>query len=273
MLRMGRNTKPDPTPEPEKTGENMSQPPNTSPNSTAYNQPSTGFTPNAGTSASSSSSSPSASSQPLPQMGGGSGVGRAVTENESLARDIKEGALSGFVGGGTTVSGELTFKAMLRVDGHLAGRVASQDGTLIVSAGGQLDADVEVAVAQINGTVNGDVVATKRIELGRVAKIYGNIQTPALVVEQGAIFEGTCRMTHLQEEEDKSKTQIAPTSPTPPPAVTASPAAPPPSPPSPSSASTTDSTNKSANTTTSTAASTATAADDKKPNAASGVKL
>ena len=199
-------------------------------------------------------------------MGGGSGVGRPVTETESLARDIKEGAMSGFVGGGTTVSGELTFKAMLRVDGHLAGRVASQDGTLIVSAGGQLDADIEVAVAQINGTVNGDVVATKRIELGRVAKVYGNIQTPALVVEQGAIFEGTCRMMHLQEEEDKSKVQTASTSITSSPA-TASPAAPP----SPSaSPAASDSSNKSADTIASTSMP---AADDKKPNAASGVRV
>lgn len=252
---MGRNPKPDPTPETENTGENMSQPqPNTSPNNTAFNQPATSFTPNPGT--------PAPASPPSPQMGGGSGVGRPVTETESLARDIKEGALSGFVGGGTTVSGELTFKAMLRVDGHLAGRVASQDGTLIVSAGGQVDADVEVAIAQINGTVNGDVVATKRIELGRVAKVYGNIQTPALIVEQGAIFEGSCRMTPLQEDKDKSKNQTASTSATSSPAVTASPAAPPPT----SSASATDSPNKSAD-------ASASAVNDKKPDAASGVKL
>src|SRR4051794_9903031 len=48
---------------------------------------------------------------------------RAVTESESLARDIKEGTLSGFVGNGTVLTGEATFKAMLRVDGHLAGRI------------------------------------------------------------------------------------------------------------------------------------------------------
>ncbi len=253
MLRMGRSPKPEPTPEPENKIENMSRP-NPSPNSTAYNQSSTGFTP--------ATMSP-ATSQPSPQMSGG-GVGRAVTETESLARDIKEGAMSGFVGGGTTVSGELTFKAMLRVDGHLAGRVASQDGTLIVSAGGQLDADIEVAVAQINGTVNGDIVATKRIELGRVAKIYGNIQTPALVVEQGAIFEGNCRMMHLQESEDKPNTQSTSTSSAPSPAVVVSPAAPPSSP---SASSATDSSDKSAD-------AAASEHKDGKPNAAvSGVKI
>src|SRR5207237_9678350 len=95
------------------------------------------------------------------------------------------------------------FKGMLRVDGHLSGRVSSQDGTLIISSGGQVDADIEVSVAQIYGTVNGDITATKRIEMGRVAKVTGNIQTPALVIENGAIFEGSCRMVQLKEKVER----------------------------------------------------------------------
>jgi cytoskeletal protein CcmA (bactofilin family) len=125
---------------------------------------------------------------------------RAVTESESLARDIKEGTLTGFVGNGTSLTGEANFKGMLRVDGALSGRVASADGTLIVSTNGRVDANVEVAVAQIFGTVNGDIIASKRIELGRVAKVTGNIQTPALVIENGAVFEGNCRMAQVKEQ-------------------------------------------------------------------------
>ena len=129
---------------------------------------------------------------------------RAVTESESLARDIKEGTLTGFVGNGTTLTGEANFKGMLRVDGGLSGRVSSADGTLIVSTNGRVDANVEVAVAQIFGTVNGDITATKRIEMGRVAKVTGNIQTPALVIEQGAVFEGSCRMVQLKEQAESA---------------------------------------------------------------------
>jgi cytoskeletal protein CcmA (bactofilin family) len=130
---------------------------------------------------------------------------RAVSESESLARDIKEGTLSGFVGNGTTLTGEANFKGMLRVDGHLSGRVSSQDGTLIVSTGGQVDADVEVSVAQIYGTVVGNITATKRIELGRVATVTGDIQTPALVIEQGAVFEGSCRMQQIKDAQAKQQ--------------------------------------------------------------------
>jgi cytoskeletal protein CcmA (bactofilin family) len=58
-------------------------------------------------------------------------------------------------------------------------------------------------VAQIYGTVNGDIVATKRIEMGRTAKVTGNIQTPTLAIENGAIFEGGCRMVQLKEQTEK----------------------------------------------------------------------
>ncbi len=129
----------------------------------------------------------------------------AMTESETLARDIKEGTLSGFVGGGTVVTGEANFKAMMRVDGHLSGRVSSSSGTLIVGANGKVDANIEVAVAVIHGTINGDIIATQRLELGRAAKVNGNIQTPSLIIEQGAIFEGSCKMVQMTQAADKAK--------------------------------------------------------------------
>jgi cytoskeletal protein CcmA (bactofilin family) len=130
---------------------------------------------------------------------------RAVTESESLARDIKEGLLSGFVGNGTALTGEASFKGMLRVDGHLSGKVNSEGGTLIVGNNGQVDADIEVAIATIHGTVNGDIIASQRLELGRAAKVNGNIQTPSLVIEQGAVFEGSCRMVQLKTAMEKQR--------------------------------------------------------------------
>lgn len=137
------------------------------------------------------------------------GGSRAMTESETLARDIKEGTLSGFVGGGTVVTGEANFKAMMRVDGHLSGRVSSTSGTLIVGANGKVDANIEVAVAVIHGTINGDIIATQRLELGRAAKVHGNIQTPSLIIEQGAIFEGTCKMLQMSQAADKAKSSVS----------------------------------------------------------------
>jgi len=140
-----------------------------------------------------------------PQSESASTAPRALTESESLAREIKEGNLSGFVGSGTLVTGEANFKALMRVDGHLSGRITSSSGTLIVGANGKVDANIEVAIAVVHGTINGDIIATQRLELGRAAKLNGNIQTPSLVIEQGALFEGSCKMIKMNAGASKPK--------------------------------------------------------------------
>lgn len=128
---------------------------------------------------------------------------KALTESETIAREIKDGSLSGFVGSGTVITGEASFKSMLRVDGRFSGRIMSAGGALIVGAGGQVDANIEVSVATIHGVVNGDIIASDRIELGRAAKLTGNIQTPSLMIEQGAIFEGSCKMMKAADKSPK----------------------------------------------------------------------
>jgi cytoskeletal protein CcmA (bactofilin family) len=92
------------------------------------------------------------------------------------------------------LTGEFDFKGMVRVNGHIAGSVYSKTGTLIVDAEARVDATIDVAVAVIGGTVAGDIVARERVELGPSSRIYGNIWTRAIVIKDGAIFEGVCHM-------------------------------------------------------------------------------
>lgn len=92
------------------------------------------------------------------------------------------------------LDGELCFKDMLRINGHVAGKVMSERGTLIVDDAATVDAQIEVGVAIISGVVNGDVFARERVELGRGAVINGNISTPLLSIKPGATFHGDCRM-------------------------------------------------------------------------------
>lgn len=133
----------------------------------------------------------------------------AISESDSMARDIKEGRLSGFVGHGTTLTGETEFHAMLRVDGHLIGTVSSDSGTLIIGTNGQVDANIMVAAAMVNGTVNGDIYATEKLHLGRTARVMGNIQSPRLIVEEGAILEGSCNMLKARETQEEEAVAAA----------------------------------------------------------------
>ena len=97
-------------------------------------------------------------------------------------------------GSSPELAGEISFRDMLRVNGHIAGTVYSKAGTLIVDTSSRVDANVEVAVAVISGSVYGDIVAHQRVEIGPNAKIHGNIWTRSLEIKDGAIFEGVCKM-------------------------------------------------------------------------------
>jgi cytoskeletal protein CcmA (bactofilin family) len=90
------------------------------------------------------------------------------------------------------LDGEIRFKDLLRVNGYVAGRILSEKGTLIVATEARVDAEIEVGVAVISGTVNGNVIGHERVELSPGAVIMGNISTNSLAVRPGAFFHGDC---------------------------------------------------------------------------------
>lgn len=115
------------------------------------------------------------------------------------ALTIKQRPKNGVVESVPELDGEITFKDMLRINGHVAGRVSSEKGTLIIDASARVDANIEVAVATISGTVNGDIVGHQRVEVGPGAVINGNISTRAICIKPGAVFQGDCRI--LKDEQ------------------------------------------------------------------------
>ena len=121
---------------------------------------------------------------------------QAVARSDERVRgtNILKDNWLGFVGDVLKFTGEVTFKSTLRIDGNFCGQVNSRDGTLIVSAGARVTrAMINVAVAKINGTVEGDINASREVILGRTASVIGNVSARALIVEEGALFNGSCR--------------------------------------------------------------------------------
>ena len=118
----------------------------------------------------------------------------AIREESTKRVNIPKDNWLGFIGDVTKFTGEVRFKSMLRIDGHFSGSVSSPDGTLVVTDGAQITkAKIEVAVAKINGKVEGDIHATKELVLGRTASVTGKVMSPALTVEEGAQLNAKCR--------------------------------------------------------------------------------
>ena len=101
--------------------------------------------------------------------------------------------LNGFMDEGTEFNGELRFRDTFRIDGRLRGKVVS-DNTLIVGESGQVDAEIDCAVVSIRGRVSGTVRGRQRIELLSGCRVTATLVSPKLVVEDGAFFQGDCRM-------------------------------------------------------------------------------
>jgi len=110
--------------------------------------------------------------------------------------------INAFLGKDTEFEGKLSFTGAVRLDGKFSGEIFSS-GTLIVGESAIIKSQIHVADMIISGEVHGDIFAEKKIEISVPGKLFGNIQTPKLVVEEGVIFEGSCKMQHLGEGEKK----------------------------------------------------------------------
>ncbi|TNF45585.1 polymer-forming cytoskeletal protein [bacterium] len=125
-----------------------------------------------------------------------------MEENDMNGKKDKQsatgrGEIKAFLGEGTDFKGILTFEGTVRIDGKLEGEIITKD-TLIVGESAMVNAEINVHTIVISGVVRGNINSTGRVEVHRPGKLFGNIKTPSLLIEEGVIFEGSCSMT--QEE-------------------------------------------------------------------------
>lgn len=101
----------------------------------------------------------------------------------------------GWIGRGIEVKGDITFTDRLQVDGKSTGKLTSDNGTLIIGESGQLEAQVDVGVCVVHGELRGNLVAKSKLEIRKTGRVHGDVATPVLLVEEGAVFNGAIRMT------------------------------------------------------------------------------
>ena len=81
-----------------------------------------------------------------------------------------------------------------QVDAVVRGLAADGVGASGHREGAQVTAAIHAGVVVIGGTVHGNITAERKIEIHPTGRLYGNICTPSLVIEEGVIFEGSCTM-------------------------------------------------------------------------------
>lgn len=112
--------------------------------------------------------------------------------------------ISAFIGLGTAFQGQLTFEGVIRLDGRFSGEIQSA-GTLIIGDTAQITAEIDVDTVVVSGEVHGNIRAGKRIECHAPAKIFGNIASPVVIIDEGVLFEGNCQMAEVAEGAGQDK--------------------------------------------------------------------
>ena len=111
-------------------------------------------------------------------------------------KDMKknDAEIKAYMGEDTIFNGLLNYSGTVRIDGKFEGQVITED-TLIIGETGHLMAEISAGTIICMGYVEGNLMASQKIEIHSTSKVVGNIKSPALNIELGGVFDGTCDMT------------------------------------------------------------------------------
>ena len=121
----------------------------------------------------------------------------APSSGQTVASDASA-SISAYLDRGTKITGELNFDGPAKIDGHVEGEIKGIEIT--IGDGAVVTAQINAESVVVCGKVEGDVIASKRIEIRPTGKIAGNVTAPVLVIQEGGQFEGHCAMAKGLEE-------------------------------------------------------------------------
>ena len=115
------------------------------------------------------------------------------TQGLGLGSQNAQSSLGAFLGNGSKIMGQLAFSGPVEIDGNVEGEIVAQD-KLTIGEAASIKGTIHGSEILVKGTIHGDIVASKKLIIKRPAKILGNISTPSLTIEEGVTFDGKCAM-------------------------------------------------------------------------------
>jgi cytoskeletal protein CcmA (bactofilin family) len=110
--------------------------------------------------------------------------------------------VNSIIGEGTRFKGEFDLSGLLRIDGDFSGTIRTT-GKILVGRNGRADCTLHAGTVVIGGVVRGEIFSTEKVIILSTGLMLGNITTPRLIVEEGVIFNGACRITAASAQAGK----------------------------------------------------------------------
>lgn len=123
----------------------------------------------------------------------------AETPSPVAAAGVRPTEINALLGRGTSFEGKLFFEGRVRVDGNFSGEIRGED-VLVIGEGARVSGSVHVGTCIVTGgDVEADIRARDAIELYAPSKVKGSLHSPAIFIDRGVVFDGSCKMAPLDE--------------------------------------------------------------------------
>ena len=119
--------------------------------------------------------------------------------------DQKAGSIN-IIGIGTEITGDLSTKGDIRIDGKITGDVKSK-AKVVIGSTGEVIGNINSESAEVSGFVTGNLNTSEILFLKATANVKGNVSSNKLVVENGANLSGHCQ-TGISQTKSITKNQI-----------------------------------------------------------------
>ncbi|MEL7017104.1 MAG: polymer-forming cytoskeletal protein [Pseudomonadota bacterium] len=114
------------------------------------------------------------------------------------------------VGAGSRLKGEIDCKGPSRIAGVVEGELSGDD-RLVIGKDAHVHGEVAALEIEIDGRVTGTITATQRVILNETAIVEGDLHSPSVVIEEGAVFNGKSSMPSPDQQSTSSTTEISET--------------------------------------------------------------
>jgi cytoskeletal protein CcmA (bactofilin family) len=101
--------------------------------------------------------------------------------------------INSIIGEGTKFKGEFDLNGLLRIDGDFTGVIRTK-GKVLVGKNGRAECTLNAGTVVVGGVVRGEIISTEKVIILSTGLVLGSITTPRLIVEEGVIFNGSCKI-------------------------------------------------------------------------------
>ena len=111
-----------------------------------------------------------------------------------MGKNYRNVKTTSFVAEGTELTGTLTVKGGLRIDGRVKGEIHSES-VVFLGTSARVNANIQAKAVISSGKIAGDIVSAQQVEISNPGSIKGSIETKELTLERGVVFDGSCKIT------------------------------------------------------------------------------